>query len=329
MRKFLCIIVMIATTNSNLVCEKNKEFSKLISQIRKQKETISDTLLKPYGDVVEQFQKLLDKLGKYISTAANNLNELERNTKNISNKTNLLNIKRNEFYDELIELEKDLANFRILGDLSIDGIKNNTDRIEEIIENLKDIENELEYWNNFADNYNETNLYNNIMNIPHSVSEDLSFIENAMYEDDNITCTYMINEDLKFVFEQLATLLDFTEVAKDVEDLKIIAEKNRLAVNAEIEMFKQLVDKEKEARMLVETGNRLEDLLDQLNDVLYDLNINKLSEIDSRIEQTENQIENNHIKTNCYMAFLQNCHIQQPNTLSEPLECIDEYCNKQ
>lgn len=41
---------------------------------------------------------------------------------------------------------------------------------------------QLTVMNTLYDHYNETNLYERIMNIPHSVSEDIYFLENLLNE---------------------------------------------------------------------------------------------------------------------------------------------------
>ncbi|XP_028128872.1 uncharacterized protein LOC114325124 isoform X2 [Diabrotica virgifera virgifera] len=285
MHRYLHLCVFLSFVNGVLLLCDDSEFVRIHNRINTEKENIGNELLDHY-DVLDELKELVKILRKHINEAEDKLKELETNNNNAINKIIGLNSTEETLFEEL-KIIKDYLDKLNTPDISITGVQNNTDSVENILKELNILEKDVD---NLVEKYDLTNVTRKIMNIPHSVAEDLSILEKVISEDDNSECMKGMEEDLKSLFKELATLLDFQHILQDIEELKEISYNVSITAAEEVEFVHDLLLEEEQAKVLKKLAKTYQDYEEEYNYIMKELESENCVDVEQCITQTEKDI---------------------------------------
>ncbi|XP_072385047.1 uncharacterized protein [Diabrotica undecimpunctata] len=317
MHRYLHLCVFLSFANGVLLLCDDSEFVRIHNRINTEKENIGNELLDHY-DVLDELKELVKILKKHITEAENKLKELETNNNKAITEIIRLNSTEQTMFTELKEIKDYLDTFNI-PDISIDGVQNNTDSVENILRELNIMEKDLD---NLVEKYNLINVTKNITNIPHSVAEDLSILEKIISEDSNPECTKEMEEDLKSLFKELATLVDFKSVLQDIEELKEISNNVSITAAEEVKFVNDLLLKEKQAEVLEELAKTYESYEEEYKYIMEELKSENCTDIEQCITQAEEDITEYTGRSNCISNFLNNCYVKKPSDGNVLHKCV-------
>ncbi|KAJ8942769.1 hypothetical protein NQ318_002929 [Aromia moschata] len=231
-----------------------------------------DGILENYDDIDGILKHLLEKLNTTILNADRNLTNLE----NDNNDTKNRNKQSNSTLLSLIN-DKHLVEEKIK---KIDGSRNWIQEITDanktansvisIGPTLEDVETqamELEKWKKFLEKFNETNYAKDIMDIPHSVSDDLDLLDRLLSEDNDTSCYDTFQDDLKNLFAQLANILNIDNFKQKLTRLEKRAEKIKNKANDILAKTVDILDTEKILKDVNDLANKTLNLAEDIEDI--------------------------------------------------------------
>ncbi|CAG9836829.1 unnamed protein product [Diabrotica balteata] len=316
MHRYLHLCVILSFANSVMLLCDDSEFVRIHNRINTEKENIGNELLDHY-DVLDELKELVKILKKHITEAENKLKELETNNNKAINEIIGLNSTEQTMFIEFKKIIDYLDSFNI-PDISIDGVQNNTDSVENILKELNIMEKDL---NNLVEKYNLINITKTIMNIPHSVAEDLSILEKVISED-NPECTKEMEEDLKSLFKELATLLDFKSILQDIEELKEISDNVSITAAEEVKFVNDLLLKEKQAKVFKTLAKTYESYEEDYKYIMEELKSENCTDVEQCITQAEEDITKYTGRSKCISNFLNNCYVKKPSDRNVLHKCV-------
>ncbi|XP_028128870.1 uncharacterized protein LOC114325124 isoform X1 [Diabrotica virgifera virgifera] len=317
MHRYLHLCVFLSFVNGVLLLCDDSEFVRIHNRINTEKENIGNELLDHY-DVLDELKELVKILRKHINEAEDKLKELETNNNNAINKIIGLNSTEETLFEEL-KIIKDYLDKLNTPDISITGVQNNTDSVENILKELNILEKDVD---NLVEKYDLTNVTRKIMNIPHSVAEDLSILEKVISEDDNSECMKGMEEDLKSLFKELATLLDFQHILQDIEELKEISYNVSITAAEEVEFVHDLLLEEEQAKVLKKLAKTYQDYEEEYNYIMKELESENCVDVEQCITQTEKDITEYTGRSKCISIFLNNCYVKKPSESNGLHKCV-------
>ncbi|XP_023029622.2 uncharacterized protein isoform X1 [Leptinotarsa decemlineata] len=312
----------------------------LLSTVR-----VFDKLLDEYGDIVGQLETLLDKLSAATDRANQNMSDYEINNQKLKEFNKKLDSRLEAMYERLKDLEEELHN---LNDSTLDHglFKENINVPSTTMKHLDEVEKKLKSWQDFVEKNNKESLADDIMNIPYSVSDDITFLETILAEEKEDTdCLEEIQQDLKTLFEELSTLLNFNSMSDEMKQISKMSDENRKSAEDLLNDTQNILKKElqlfetyERANETVKLAEEIEALKDEINNLRQkkpnngkiDLtNLNKLLQqlkkfeiIDFNIEEVETEIYRYQTVTDCYLQYIDGCHIKKAaDNVSLP-ECV-------
>nr|XP_023029622.1 protein SGM1-like isoform X1 [Leptinotarsa decemlineata] len=314
--------------------------NELLSTVR-----VFDKLLDEYGDIVGQLETLLDKLSAATDRANQNMSDYEINNQKLKKFNKKLDSRLEAMYERLKDLEEEFHN---LNDSTLDHglFKENIDVPSTTVKHLDEVEKKLKSWQDFVEKNNKESLADDIMNIPYSVSDDITFLETILAEEKEDTdCLEEIQQDLKTLFEELSTLLNFNSMSDEMKQISKMSDVNRKSAEDLLNDTQNILKKElqlfetyERANETVKLAEEIEALKDEINNLrqkkpnngTIDLtNLNKLLQqlkkfeiIDFNIEEVEEEIYRYQTVTDCYLQYIDGCHIKKAaDNVSLP-ECV-------
>ncbi|KAG5880738.1 hypothetical protein JTB14_009148 [Gonioctena quinquepunctata] len=314
--------------------------------------SVFDNLLDEYGNIVRELEILLTKLSDTTKKADKNLGDYEINNERLMNFNEKLDAQLENIFQELRDLEKQVKNLNVP---KVDKALFSEDIAQPstTIEHLEKIDKDLSVWRKIVEENYKGKLADEIMNIPYSVSDDITFLEDAVDGKQNADCLNEFHKQLKVVFKELATLLDFTEIAAEMEKLKNISNKNREAAERILNDTELFLNKEKnlnkthsiakETVKLAEEINALKEKiellrpkyspesesidLEELNYLLEKLQTFDREEMELDIEKVEKEIEEYLEDIDCFTEYIDNCHIKKASDNLTLPACIKKFVN--
>ncbi|XP_023029623.2 uncharacterized protein isoform X2 [Leptinotarsa decemlineata] len=341
---FVCFICLCSVKSVFTQCddETNTKFNKKLEDA---KVRVFDKLLDEYGDIVGQLETLLDKLSAATDRANQNMSDYEINNQKLKEFNKKLDSRLEAMYERLKDLEEELHN---LNDSTLDHglFKENINVPSTTMKHLDEVEKKLKSWQDFVEKNNKESLADDIMNIPYSVSDDITFLETILAEEKEDTdCLEEIQQDLKTLFEELSTLLNFNSMSDEMKQISKMSDENRKSAEDLLNDTQNILKKElqlfetyERANETVKLAEEIEALKDEINNLRQkkpnngkiDLtNLNKLLQqlkkfeiIDFNIEEVETEIYRYQTVTDCYLQYIDGCHIKKAaDNVSLP-ECV-------
>ncbi|XP_018562319.1 uncharacterized protein LOC108904305 [Anoplophora glabripennis] len=298
-KAILLLIFGIYFAKSNAQCDKDKNYKyyhTLIGGERDNIQKVFDGILEKYGNINKILEDLLSKLNKTINKANSGLNQLEKYNSGIKENNDDSNAKLEPLLDSLKAIEDEIKQIKFNKSWPLERedaeISANKTVHRPASTDITEQEEELAKWKKFLEQLNGHNYTKDIMNVPHSVSDELDLLEKLITEGPSTNCFSKFHNDLKLLFLQLANLFVLSVFKDNVDNLKNKASQNKKNADDVLSGTKKFLDKEKELEDIYHLTNEtlaLAEEIEKLKAMINNLSGHNEDVIKDRLKQLQEE----------------------------------------
>ncbi|CAG9823365.1 unnamed protein product [Phaedon cochleariae] len=246
-------------------CAVKKKYNDIKKSIDDKRDGIFDKLLEEYGNVPQELEDLLKNLTENSNSTRQKLDDFENNNRKLNEKNDDLSSEINSLLEEVEYLQDELNNL----DIQDKNQKINT--VPVAMEDVENIENDLNNWAELAEHLDKNKLANDSMNLPYSISDEISFLEQIMSNENDGSCLDHFENELKRTFKELSELLEFDGILRETNEVKKMSNVNKDRAN---ELYKQaegIIEKEEKLKETEQLGEEILLLARELDELKSDI----------------------------------------------------------